>query len=161
MLPQIANLEQFTAILVFDKWVANADGRQAIFFRAQLSDWLLRPGIPPRKLGFLAQMIDHGYAFHGPHWELPDSPVAGLYSRRLVYDNVRSLASFEPWLERVRNFPPEVLDKALRQIPPDWIGDDEAALHRLIEALLRRRNRVADLLVAARSAHGNPFPNWR
>lgn len=161
LLPRIANPEQFVAVLVFDKWVANADGRQAIFFRAQLSDWLLRPGIPPRKLGFLAQMIDHGYAFNGPHWELPDSPVAGLYSRRLVYESVRTIDSFEPWLSRVRNFPPEILDKALRQIPPDWIGDDEPALMKLAEALLRRRERIGDLLLASRGVHGNPFPNWR
>ena len=92
--------------LVFDRWVANADGRQSVFFRAQLKDWLARPGIPPRKLGFVALMIDHGFAFNGPHWDLPDSAITGLYPRRMVYENVRSIDDFDPWLTRVRTFPP-------------------------------------------------------
>ena len=32
LLPQVANLEDFRAILVFDKWVGNADGRQSVFY---------------------------------------------------------------------------------------------------------------------------------
>ena len=51
LLHQVANAEQFRAVLVFDRWVANADGRQAIFFRAQLKDWLAQPGIPPPQAG--------------------------------------------------------------------------------------------------------------
>jgi hypothetical protein len=160
LLVQVANAEQFRAILVFDRWVANADGRQTIFFRAQLNDWLAQPGIPPRKLGFVALMIDHGFAFNGPHWDLPDSAVTGLYPRRIVYDGVRSLADFEPWLDRIVNFPAEVFDKALRQIPPEWIQDDEAALDRLFELLLRRRKRIRELLTDCRKAPGNPFPRW-
>ena len=73
LLGQVANAEQFLASLVFDRWVANADGRQSIFFRAQLKDWLAQPGIPPRKMGFVALMIDHGFAFNGPHWDFPES----------------------------------------------------------------------------------------
>jgi len=34
LLAQVVNLEDFRAVLVFDKWVANADGRQSIFYRA-------------------------------------------------------------------------------------------------------------------------------
>jgi hypothetical protein len=160
VLGQVANPEHFLAVLAFDRWVANADGRQAIFFRAQLRDWLARPGVPPRKLGFVALMIDHGFAFNGPHWDFPDSAVAGLYARRIVYENVRSLTDFEPWLERIRNFPPEVFDKALRQLPPQWIEDDGSGLEGLFETLLRRSRRVPDLIEACRKAPGNPFPKW-
>ena len=32
LLAQVANSEQFRAVLVFDRWVANADGRQSRFF---------------------------------------------------------------------------------------------------------------------------------
>jgi hypothetical protein len=160
LLNQVANLEQFLAVLAFDRWVANADGRQTIFFRAQLRDWLARPGIPPRKLGFVALMIDHGFAFNGPHWDFPDSAVAGLYARRIVYEGVRSLGDFEPWIEQIRNFPPEVFDKALRQIPPQWLQEDQPQLEHLLEALLRRRRRIAELLAACRHAPGNPFPKW-
>jgi hypothetical protein len=160
LLNQVANAEQFRAVLVFDRWVANADGRQSVFFRAQLKDWLAGPGIPPRKLGFVVSMIDHGFAFDGPHWKLPESAITGLYARRLVYEGVKSMDAFEPWLTRVMNFPPEVLDKALRRIPLEWLGDDQGELERMLEALLRRRKRIAELMHDCRKAPGNPFPRW-
>lgn len=160
LLHQVANAEQFLAILAFDRWVANADGRQSIFFRARLSDWLARPGIPPRKLGFVALMIDHGFAFNGPHWEFPDSAVSGLYPRRIVYETVRALDDFQPWIDRIANFPTEVFDRVLRQIPPQWLDGDTGQLDRLCEALLRRRSRIPELIEACRKAPGNPFPRW-
>lgn len=160
LLQQVANQEQFRAVLVFDRWVSNADGRQSVFFRAQLRDWLAQPGVPPRKLGFVALMIDHGFAFNGPHWDLPESAVMGLYPRKVVYAGVRSLEDFEPWLSRVATFPAEVLDKALGKIPPEWIGEEDDSLERLLDALLRRRKRVEDLILDCRKAPGSPFPNW-
>ena len=160
LLNQVANAEQFLAVLTFDRWVANADGRQSIFFRAQLKDWLPRPGAPPRKLGFVALMIDHGYAFNGPHWDFPDSAVAGLYSRRIVYGGVRALDDFQPWVERIRNFPAEVFDRVLRQLPPPWVDDDGNRLERLLESLIRRQKRIAELIHECRKAPGNPFPLW-
>lgn len=160
LLGQVANQEQFLAILAFDRWVSNADGRQSVFFRAQLKDWLDRPGIPPRKAGFVALMIDHGFAFNGPHWDLPDSAITGLYPRRIVYDGVRSLRDFEPWIDRIVNFPVEVFDKSLRQIPPAWIEDDWGRLEALLETLYRRRKRIPELLGDCRKAPGNPFPRW-
>jgi hypothetical protein len=160
LLGQVANAEQFLASLVFDRWVANADGRQSIFFRAQLKDWLAQPGIPPRKMGFVALMIDHGFAFNGPHWDFPESSITGLYPRRAVYSKVRSIDAFEPWLSRVLHFPEDVLDRALRQIPPEWIGEDDVALQRMLERLLERRKRVPELLQGCRKASGDPFPLW-
>lgn len=160
LLSQVANAEQFLAVLVFDRWVANADGRQSIFFRAQLNDWLKRPGIPPRKLGFVALMIDHGFAFNGLHWELNDSALTGLYPRRIVYKGVKSLGDFEPWMERIRSFPAEVFDKALRQLPLQWTADDSAHLEKLLDSLLHRRRRIPELLESCRHAPGNPFPQW-
>jgi len=31
-----------------------------------------------RPIGYVAQMMDHGYVFDGPHWDFPDSPLQGL-----------------------------------------------------------------------------------
>lgn len=160
LLNQVANSEHFLGVLAFDRWVANADGRQSIFFRAQLNDWLQRPGIPPRKLGFLVLMIDHGFAFNGPHWDFPESAVSGLYPRRIVYGGVKSIGDFEPWAERILNFPEEVFDRAERQIPPEWIRDDYEGLRKLFDALLRRRKRIRELIEDCRKAPGNPFPKW-
>jgi len=157
LLEQVENLRDFLGILAFDKWMGNADSRQAIFFRARVHDPLAEN--PPR-LGFVAQMVDNGYVFEGPHWRWGDSPIQGLYFRPLVYRTVRGLAEFEPWLDRIRNFPEEVVDQAVKRIPPAWLEGDEDELERLLERLLRRRERVPDLIEQCRSGRSNPFPIW-
>jgi hypothetical protein len=157
LLAQVANREDFRAVLVFDKWTANADGRQCIFFRAVVRDaGESRPGRP----GFVAQMIDHGYTFNGPHWDFPESAVQGLYARRTVYESVRSLDDFEPWLEQILHFPEEVIDRARKGLPAAWIAGEEEALDRLLERLFERRRRVPELIRACRSARTDPFPGW-
>ena len=47
---------------------------------------MVRRGEASGRPGFVARMIDHGFAFNGPNWDFPDSPLQGLYPRRLVYD---------------------------------------------------------------------------
>ena len=160
LLPGVANLEDFRAILVFDKWVANADGRQCVFHRARVrrADGRSAEEAEP---AFVARMIDHGFAFNGPHWDFPESPVQGLYARRLVYESVTSLDDFQPWLEQVVNFPEEVVDQAWKRIPPDWVEGEEDELDRLLERLFERRKRVVDLLGACREGRTDPFPNWK
>ena len=59
------------------------------------------------------------------------------------------------------HFPEDVVDEACKQIPPQWLNGDEDALEQLLEKLLRRRKRVADLISDCRRAKVNPFPNWR
>lgn len=160
LLGEVVNLAEFLGMLVFDKWVANADGRQAIFFRAGVR----RPSPAGReecRRGMVALMIDEGFAFDGPNWSFPDSPLQGLYHRPLVYRQVESLDSFQPWLDRIVHFPVEVVDEARRQIPPQWIEGEERQLETLLEVLLRRRRRVPDLLRDCRSARPALFPNWR
>jgi len=158
LLAQVANLEDFRAILVFDKWVGNADGRQSIFYRALVRQ--AEPAAEAARPGFVARMIDHGFAFNGPHWDFPDGPLQGLYARRLVYDSVRSLDDFEPWLGQVIHFPEEVIDRAWKAIPADWIDGEEEALAQLLERLFDRRRRLPELIAACRTARNNPFPNW-
>ena len=154
LLAGVANLEDFRAILVFDKWVGNADGRQAVFHRA-----MVRRGQGGHQ-AFVARMIDHGYAFNGPNWDFPESPLQGLYARRLVYQEVRRLDDFQPWLDLAMNFPEEVVDRAFRQVPPEWLEGEEDEFEQLLEKLLRRRARVPDLISDARRGRVNPFPNW-
>jgi len=157
LLEHVENLRDFLGVLAFDKWMGNADSRQAIFFRARVHDPLAAN--PPR-LGFVAQMVDNGYVFEGPHWRWGESPIQGLYFRPLVYRTVRGLAEFEPWLDRIRNFPEEVVDQAVKRIPPAWLEGDEDELERLLERLMRRRERVPDLIEQCRSGRSNPFPIW-
>jgi hypothetical protein len=155
LLGNVANLEDFRAILVFDKWVGNADGRQCVFYRARVQG----AGGESRP-GFVARMIDHGYAFNGPNWDFPESPIQGLYSRRVVYEGVRGLDDFQPWLDQVTHFPEEVFDQAWKRIPPEWIEGEDEELERLLERLYERRNRLPELIAACRDTCVNPFPNW-
>jgi hypothetical protein len=155
LLAQVANLDDFRAVLVFDKWIGNADGRQSVFFRA-----MVQGEEGPRRAAFVASMIDHGFAFDGPAWSFSDSPLQGLYARHMVYRGVRSVEDFEPWLGQVVHFPEEVLDHALRSVPRQWLEGDEDELEGLLERLLERRRRVPDLLDACRQARQNPFPDW-
>jgi hypothetical protein len=158
LLDKVENLADFRAVLAFDKWMGNADSRQAIFFRARVLEPLASE---PQRLGFVAQMVDNGYVFEGPHWRLGESAIQGLYFRPLVYRTVRGLAEFEPWLGRIRSFPEEVVDQAVKHIPPDWLEGDEDELERLLERLMRRRARVPDLIEQCCSGPSNPFPGWQ
>jgi hypothetical protein len=162
LLHKVRNLSDFLGALVFDKWVSNADGRQAVFFRARVREWL--PGSVDTHaltMGFVALMIDQGFAFNGPEWNFTNSPVQGLYSRKLVYDAVASLDHFEPWLERVMHFPEAVVDQAYKQVPPEWIPGERDEFERLLESLMLRRKRVPDLISEARRAVQSPFANWK
>jgi hypothetical protein len=156
LLPSVVNLEDFRGILVFDKWAGNADGRQSIFYRANV-----RTGHGAARPGFVARMIDHGFVFDGPNWDFTDSPLQGLYARRIVYDGVRSLDDFQPWLGQLAHFPEEVMDQAWKRVPPEWIAGEEEAFERILERLYERRKRVPELLDACRGTRVNPFPNWK
>lgn len=160
LLEQVTNGADFLGMLVFDKWMSNADGRQCVFFRARIRQVSAAGGERDTK-GFVAWMIDHGYVFGGPEWQFQDSPVQGLYARPQVYQRVRSLADFSPWLEQVMYFPEHVVDRALKQVPPQWMNGEEAELESLLEKLLKRRKRIPELLEGVRAARSSPFPNWR
>ena len=161
LLDKVANLNEFLGVLVFDKWIGNADARQSIFFRARLREW--SPGAADRPLrpGFVAHMMDHGYIFDGPQWSFSDSPLQGLYFRSSVYRAVRSLDEFQPWLDRVIHFPEEVVDNAQKQIPPEWLAEDGPALEALLMKLMQRRKRVPELIADSRRGRTNPFPGWK
>ena len=170
LLDRVENHTDFHAVLVFDKWMGNTDSRQAIFYRALVKDSAPAPATHPGRLGFVAQMMDNGYVFEGPQWRFSDSPLYGLYFRKKVYQTVKGLADFEPWLERVRNFPEEVVDQAVKQIPPEWLAEssgshseaegDRAELESLLEKLLRRRKRVAELIEECAKGKPDFFPTW-
>jgi hypothetical protein len=161
LLEKIANSGDFRGTLVFDKWMANADSRQCIFFRARIKEWMRLSGEHALKVGFVAQMMDNGYVFDGPNWTFTDSPLQGLYFRRDVYRGVRSLSDFQPWLDRVENFPEEVVDDALKQLPSHWLEEDRDAFEAMLERLMKRRKRVPELIRDVATGRSKPFPEWR
>ncbi|MCL6480319.1 MAG: phosphatidylinositol kinase [Firmicutes bacterium] len=144
----VENLADFCGILVFDKWTCNTNGRQAIFYRED--------GQPH----YAAMMIDQGFCFNAGEWNFPDAPLRGLYLRQRVYEQVRGMEAFEPWLARLEQVNERVLDALSKEIPPEWYDGDQDALYRLLEQLLRRRKRVPDLILEAKKSDRQPFPNW-
>lgn len=165
LLSSIENRREFAGMLAFDQWAGNADSRQAIFVRARLNEWTSGANPPAgegeSRQGFVAQMIDHGFLFDGPHWRLADSPLRGVYHRPQVYAGVTGLLDFEPWLERIVHFPEELIDKTIKQIPTSWLEGDEEALDRLLGQLVHRRKRVPELIEACRAGRSNVFPDWQ
>jgi hypothetical protein len=161
LLGGVENLADFRGTLAFDKWTGNADSRQSIFFRARLKQWLPNSGSDGQRVGFVAHMVDHGFIFEGPHWRISDSPLAGLYFRPLVYQTVRGLDDFQPWLDRIVHFPEEVVDGAVKQIPPSWLDGEEKALADILDKLLARARKVPYLIEASREGAKGRFPAWR
>ena len=161
LLTKVSNLSEFLGVLVFDKWAANADGRQSIFFRARVQQWSNSGAALPQRTEFVALMIDHGFVFNGPNWDFTESPSMGLYSRKMVYQSVSSVQQFQPWLDQVVHFPEEMIDAAYKQIPASWMDGEEQELEAVLEKLLERRRQVPELIYNVRKAKVNPFPNWR
>jgi hypothetical protein len=106
-------------------------------------------------------MIDQGFCFNAGEWNFPDAPLRGLYARHRVYESVRGMESFEPWLDRLeRSLTESVLDEIASEIPPEWYNFETDALYQLLEQLCRRRKRVPELLLEAKKSYRQPFPNW-
>ena len=164
LLRTVLNADSFCGMLAFDKWVSNANGRQAVFFRDRARRWLpevgSRSAVSPRSLVYVAVMIDHGFAFQAQNWSFSDSPERGLYSRREVYEQVRGFEAFEPWLDRIRHCSIGVLDSVYKKVPPAWHDGDWDSLDGLLEKLYQRRAGVGDLVRDAKKAGRDPFPNW-
>jgi hypothetical protein len=156
------NLQHFIAILLFDKWTGNTDARQSIFFRTRLADFAPDPDtLDPNHRGLIASFIDQGFCFNGPYWDFSDRYAAGLYPMRRVYQRVRGWQDFEPWLERIKTFPDDLLDRALREMPQAWFTDqDWNDIPRLCETLLRRRPRVSRLIEEVKDKLPDVFPSW-
>src|ERR1700687_2592242 len=74
LLHKVRNQSDFLGALEFDKWVSNAAGRTG-YYAAKVRECLpAATETPALSMGFVAIMIDQGFAFNGPHWSVPDSP---------------------------------------------------------------------------------------
>ena len=147
---EVTNLADFSGMLAFDKWTCNTNGRQAIFFRGE------------SETNYRAQMIDQGFCFNACEWNFPDAPLRGLYARQVVYEAVRGIESFEPWLTRIETkITEEVLDEISKEIPGEWYNFETETLEKMLEQLLRRRKLVRELIVSAWKSSRQPFPNWK
>jgi len=141
----------FLGGFVFDKWTCNCDGRQVVFYRSANDE----------DPAYSALLIDQGFCFNDGDWSFPDSPIRGLYPRRLVYEKVEGLKSFEPFLSRVENLDSSEIAECISQVPGEWCGPDPAQLNRLAETLYERRRGIRQAIIDAKNSSLKPFPNWR
>jgi len=145
---RVKNPEAFVGMLAVDKWLGNADGRQAVFWRNA------------GERQYKASFIDQGYCFNAGEWTFPDLALHGVYYRNYVYARVRGWESFEPWLSRIESLPPRIINEIGGFVPPEWC-DDWEALHSLVDQIIARRSRVRELIEAFRDSSRNPFPEWK
>ncbi len=144
----LRNLGEFAGMLCVDKWAGNCNGRQAVYVRR------------PRERRYRAMFIDQGFCFNVGEWSFPDAPLRGVFQRDLVYAGVKGWESFEPWLSRCEAVTPETLWRIAERVPPEWYDGDVSGMERLMEALLRRRERIRELIVSFWESDRAPFPNW-
>jgi hypothetical protein len=147
LLDNVRNLNAFAGMLAFDKWTCNSNGRQAVFWKKA------------RERKYTATFIDQGYCFNAGEWNFPDSPLRGVYAYNAVYKDVRGWKSFEPWLSKIESFDEGLLKQSAEDIPTEWSGDWNAR-EALLDALYRRRKKVAGLIDEFRASSRSPFPNW-
>jgi hypothetical protein len=148
MLPKVRNLAAFAGMLVVDKWLGNANGRQAVFWKKA------------QERKYTATFIDQGYCFNAGEWNFPDSSLRGVYARNFVYQEVHGWESFEPWLGRVENLDPSIIDEIAGAVPPEWTGNDWGPLEKLVQSIIERRSKVRELIFAFRNSSRQPFPAW-
>jgi hypothetical protein len=107
-------------------------------------------------------MIDQEFCFNAGEWNFPDAPLRGLYARHRVYESVRCIESFEPWLARVEEKMTESLPEEIYSgIPPEWYGFEPDVFEQMLEQLLRRRKLVRELIVATWKSSAQLFPHWQ
>jgi hypothetical protein len=148
MFGKIKEVGRFAGMLAFDKWTANADGRQCAFYRRA------------HQRKYQVAFIDHGYCFNAGEWTFVDSPLRGVYARNVVYEGVTGWRSFEPWLSRIEGLESQEIFAICDEIPVEWYGDwDDLA--RLAEQLYQRRTDARKLISDFRESSRSPFPNWR
>lgn len=156
LMNKVANLRDLAGLVVFDRWMVNADYRQTIYFRAQVAE----PGsVRP---GFVMWAIDHGFVFQGNLWSLKaGGGRPGLHHANPLYASLKNWDDLEPWVSRVENFPEEVADQALTTLPREWLGPGEdSELEALLEQLFRLRSRIRADVTDLLGSQPALFPAW-
>lgn len=149
LLTRASNVADFARALVLDKWVCNADGRQAVYVRKKA-----------RSRRYSATFIDQGYCFNAGEWTFPDYPLRGVFANNCVYEDVTGWDAFEPALTRAEEMDSDIIWRCAVDIPEEWYEGDRDGLLRLVEALYHRRATIRQLISKFRESMRNPFPNW-
>jgi hypothetical protein len=147
MLTQVSNLPDFCGMLVFDTWTSNSDARQVVF-------------APNESNIYHAVMIDQGSCFDGQVWGFTEAPRRSLYFDKRVYEHVKGIGAFDPWLNVLARIGRDALSEAASRIPSEWLTGDRASLDLLLDRLYERKDQVRDKLKYFADAFPKIFPDW-
>jgi hypothetical protein len=145
-LDQVINLDDFFKVLVFDLWVDNGDGRQAIFSKADDSRVTAR---------FNAQMIDNGFAFgfDGGEWRMRDRFVGKMYAQiGPWYLRSSAAAPIASAIDAARSIGTSTFASIVDSLPREWVEGDYRHIRQLGADLRRRADRLPDLVDQALSS---------
>lgn len=146
---QVSNLLDFCGTWVFDIWTSNVDNRQVVF-------------VPDGSTSYHAVMIDHGLCFGGHTWQFSNSAQRSLYMDKRVYEHVRGMSAFEPWLTILEDATSEdAIRKAANTVPLEWYGADRTGIDHLLEQLYARKNSVRDKIHLFGLGSPQIFPKWK
>ena len=148
MADRLINRDAFVGALVMDKWLCNADNRQAVFTK------------PRGRRYYTAHLIDHGFCLNANAWCFSDAPLRGTYYHTWVYNHVAGWGDFEPWLELARQIDGADLWAIIMSMPPEWWYGFRDQLDSLTDLLSRRVTKVPSLIEEYRRAKSGVFPNW-
>jgi hypothetical protein len=134
MLPRVSNLDDFFVTQLFDKWVANTDTRQAVFYR------------PGKRKELRALMIDHGRIFGGDLWQFDDLAHGRSYFDPAVYKSDCQEEKWQNSLARIERISHEQVTEIMQTLPREWVAEDQAKLESLALQLTVRQRRLRRLL---------------
>jgi hypothetical protein len=133
LFPKISNLDDFFSTFIFDRWTANRDSRQAVFYRES--------ALP----SFRALMIDQGFIFQGALWNFVEFAKPDEFYRE-AYILGASRENFEITTQAIFKVSETTVQDIIRQIPFEWLQNDDAELARVIEQLFRRKYQLPALI---------------
>jgi hypothetical protein len=141
---RVGNLDDFLKVLVFDLWVDNNDGRQAVFVKATRSR--IKDG------QFAVQMIDHGFAFgfDGREWRMRDRVAGKVYPMLAhLYQRGDAAETFAITIAAAQSISRSDFDTIMNSLPTEWLAEDREAIQKVFNELLRRAARLPDLVAQA------------
>jgi hypothetical protein len=130
----VDNEGDFITTFLFDMWTRNVGcDRQAVFVRATSANG--------GKTSFTAKMIDNTELFGGPNWSFNS---ALSFTRSICYTINYKLFDLESYLEPIRTYPSDIIDKIFSSVPFDWIDGDQRELHQVKDTLIARREHTLE-----------------
>ncbi len=146
MMHRLANPEAFLGFLLLDRWTCNADCRQAVFL--------------PERHHFRAVGIDFGECFGSSSWKLKDCPSRGLTAYSALYFGAESLRSFDEWMHKLDTLDDATVWDGFRTMPEEWYQGDRMSAVALVDALIRRKKSMRQILQQLAVDLPKRFPSW-